>query len=76
MSGTPRALCVAAGTSSDRLNGKKLLEYELWSADWKAKVKASKFNEWPEYGWQRSGTSPSRAIDASWRWNIRIRELK
>ncbi len=32
------------------LNGTKLLEYELWSPDWEAKVKASKFNEWPPYG--------------------------
>jgi hypothetical protein len=32
------------------LNGKKLLEYELKSPDWTAKVKASKFNAWPHYG--------------------------
>ncbi len=32
------------------MNGRKLLEYELGSADWTAKVKASKFAAWPEYG--------------------------
>ncbi len=32
------------------LNGTKLLEYELWSPDWEAKVKASKFNDWKGYG--------------------------
>lgn len=32
------------------LNGVKLLEYELGSADWEARVKASKFNQWPAYG--------------------------
>jgi Domain of Unknown Function (DUF1080) len=32
------------------LNGVKLLEYELGSPDWQAKVKASKFNDWPNYG--------------------------
>lgn len=32
------------------LNGQKLLEYELGSADWEAKVKASKFNDYPHYG--------------------------
>ncbi len=32
------------------LNGTKIVEYELGSADWTAKVKASKFNEWPGYG--------------------------
>lgn len=32
------------------LNGVKLLEYEYGSPDWSAKVKASKFSEWPNYG--------------------------
>ena len=32
------------------LNGTKLVTYELGSADWKAKVAASKFKDWPHYG--------------------------
>lgn len=32
------------------LNGTKIVEYELWSPDWEAKVKASKFVEYPSYG--------------------------
>ncbi len=32
------------------LNGQKVVEYELFSPDWEAKVKASKFGEWPHYG--------------------------
>lgn len=32
------------------LNGNKVVEYELWSADWKAKVAASKFAKYPNYG--------------------------
>jgi hypothetical protein len=32
------------------LNDFKLLEYELGSADWMAKVAASKFKDWPHYG--------------------------
>ena len=32
------------------LNGIKLLEYELWIPDWEAKVKASKFVDYPHYG--------------------------
>ena len=32
------------------MNGRKLLEYELQSPDWEAKVKASKFAVWPKYG--------------------------
>jgi hypothetical protein len=37
------------------LNDVKLLEYELWSPDWEAKVKASKFAVWPHYGRARKG---------------------
>ncbi|MEO6443689.1 MAG: DUF1080 domain-containing protein [Gemmatimonadaceae bacterium] len=37
------------------LNGKKLLEYELWSPDWEAKVRATKFAEWPRYGREKTG---------------------
>ncbi len=37
------------------LNGTKLLEYELNSDDWKARVAKSKFAEWPNYGKARKG---------------------
>ena len=37
------------------LNGQKVVEYELGSADWKRRVADSKFVEWPEYGQARSG---------------------
>jgi len=37
------------------LNGTKVVEYELWSDDWKAKVAASKFAKWPNYGLAKSG---------------------
>ena len=37
------------------LNGTKLLEYELWSPDWEAKVKASKFGVHPGYGRAKKG---------------------
>jgi hypothetical protein len=32
------------------LNGIKVVEYHLGSADWEAKVRASKFAQWPIYG--------------------------
>ena len=32
------------------LNGQKVVEYELESPDWEAKVAASKFKQWPGYG--------------------------
>jgi Domain of Unknown Function (DUF1080) len=37
------------------LNGFKLLEYEMGSPDWEARMKASKFAAWPKYGRLRSG---------------------
>jgi hypothetical protein len=37
------------------LNGFKLLEYEFGSADWEAKVQASKFAVYPNYGRAKSG---------------------
>ncbi|HKF98691.1 MAG TPA: DUF1080 domain-containing protein, partial [Steroidobacteraceae bacterium] len=60
------------------LNGKKVLEYELKSADWKARVAASKFAKYPNYGLAASGLIGLQgdhpgvlAIR-----NIRIRELQ
>ena len=37
------------------LNGTKLLEYELWTDDWKAQVAASKFAAMPGYGLNEKG---------------------
>ena len=37
------------------LNGRKVVSYELWSADWKAKVAASKFAKYPSYGLAKEG---------------------
>ena len=37
------------------LNGKKVVDYEMWSPDWKAKVKASKFSAYPNYGLAKRG---------------------
>jgi hypothetical protein len=60
------------------LNNMKLLEYELWSPDWEAKVKASKFAAYPNYGRAKRGHIALQGDHAgvlAFR-NIRIRELK
>lgn len=60
------------------LNGTKLLEYELWSPDWEAKVAASKFGKWPNFGRAkrgRIGLQGDHAEALAFR-SIRIRELK
>jgi hypothetical protein len=60
------------------LNDFKLLEYELWSPDWEAKVKASKFAEWPDYGRKKQGHLALQGDhngNLAFR-NIRIREMR
>jgi len=59
------------------LNGIKLLEYELWSSDWEARVKASKFAKWPNFGRAKRGhiaLQGDHAGTLAFR-NIRIREM-
>jgi hypothetical protein len=59
------------------LNGQKVVEYELWSPDWKAKVAASKFSAYPNYGMAKKGyigIQGDHPGTLSLR-NIRIREL-
>ena len=59
------------------LNGTKMVEYELWSPDWEAKVKASKFNEYPKYGRAKRGHIGIQGDHEGQLQlrNIRIREL-
>ena len=74
-----RTRIVARGAHVEHwLNGVKLLEYELWSPDWEAKVKASKFSEWPNYGRARRGyiaLQGDHTGSLGFR-NIRIREVQ
>jgi len=60
------------------LNGFKLLEYELWSADWESKVKASKFKDYPNYGRAKKGRFALQGDhDGALAFrNIRVKELK
>jgi len=37
------------------MNGVMVVEYELWSPEWRARVQASKFAQWPEYGMAHRG---------------------
>ncbi len=60
------------------LNGTRLLSYELWSPDWEAKVKASKFAPWANYGRAKTGYIGMQGDHngtLAFR-NIRIRELQ
>ena len=59
------------------LNGMKMLEYEMWSPEWKALVKKSKFNQWPEYGMQKTGhlVIQNHGDHVQFR-NLRVRRLQ
>jgi hypothetical protein len=60
------------------LNGFKMEEYELRSPDWEARVKASKFGAWPNYGRAKKGhigLQGDHNGTLAFR-NIRIRELQ
>lgn len=37
------------------MNGVKVVQYELWSDEWRRLVQASKFAQWPEYGMAHRG---------------------
>jgi hypothetical protein len=69
-------LRVQDGRVEHWLNGVKVVEYELGSADWERRVAASKFTEWPRYG--RTGRGHI-ALQDHGDWvayrNIRIRPL-
>ncbi|UCC24356.1 MAG: DUF1080 domain-containing protein [Gemmatimonadales bacterium] len=58
------------------LNGQQIVDYELWSDDWKARLAESKFTEWPEYGTYPEGHI---GLQDHGDWvayrNIKIREL-
>jgi len=58
------------------LNGEKIVEYELWTDEWKTDVAASKWIDFPDYGLRESGHIALQGdhTNASYR-NMRIRVL-
>jgi hypothetical protein len=59
------------------LNGQKVVEYELESPDWEAKVAASKFKQWPGYGRAPKGHIALQDHgDRVWYRSIKIREIR
>lgn len=58
------------------LNGEQIVDYELWSDDWKARLAESKFTQWPVYGTYPRGHI---GLQDHGDWvafrNIKIREL-
>lgn len=58
------------------LNGTRVVEYTLGSDDWKGRVAASKFAQWPGYGQAARGHIALQDHgDPVWYRNVRIRKL-
>jgi len=58
------------------LNGTKVVEYELWTDEWKAMVAETKFGAWEQYGLNESGhIALQDHDDPVWYRNIRIKPL-
>jgi hypothetical protein len=50
------ARIVVTGTHVEHwMNGQRVVAYDLESPDWKAKVAASKFSQYPNYGLAKKG---------------------
>lgn len=59
------------------LNGMKVVEYDINSADFKARVAGSKFKQWPQFATGKTGAiALQNHGDAVWFKNIKIRVLK
>jgi hypothetical protein len=58
------------------LNGAKIVEYDIGSDDWNARIAKSKFAEWEHFAKYRKGhIGLQDHTDRVWFRNIRIREL-
>jgi hypothetical protein len=59
------------------LNGTKVVEYELWSHDWKDRVASTKFKQWPTFGLNHAGHIALQEHDARVAYrSIRIKALQ
>jgi hypothetical protein len=69
-------LVVRDGEVEHWLNGYKIVEYTIGSADWSARVAASKFADWEHFAQYRKGhIALQDHTDRVWFRNIRIREF-
>ena len=58
------------------LNGKKVVEYDLWTDEWKQQVAATKFKDMPGYGASKEGhIALQDHQDRVWFRNVRVRKL-
>lgn len=69
-------LVIDNGKAEHWLNGRKVVEYELWTEEWNKMVAGSKFKDMPDFGKARKGyISLQDHGDPVWYRNIKIRKL-
>ena len=69
-------IVVNEGKVEHWLNGEKVVDYELWTPEWKEQVAHTKFKDMPDYGKAKSGHIALQGHgDAVWFREIKIREL-
>jgi hypothetical protein len=70
-------IVVRHGKVEHWLNGMKVAEYDMGSADFKARVAGSKFKAWPQFAASPTGhIALQNHGNAVWYKNLKIRELK
>lgn len=70
-------LIIKNGHLEHWLNGRKVVETEMWTDDWKNMIANSKFKDMPGFGTARKGhISLQDHGDRVWYRNIKIKELK
>jgi hypothetical protein len=58
------------------LNGKKVLEYEMWTDDWNKRVQEGKWKDYPDYGKAKTGHIALQDHGSKiWFRNIKLKEL-
>ena len=58
------------------LNGEKVVEYQLWTPDWEARVKAGKWKDHPDYGRAHKGHLGLQDHgNVTWFRNIKVKKL-
>lgn len=69
-------LVIDNGKAEHWLNGRKVVEYELWTEEWNKMIAASKFKDMPDFGKARKGyISLQDHGDPVWYRNIKIKKL-
>jgi hypothetical protein len=59
------------------LNGEKVVDYRLWTDEWRALVAGSKFAQWPGYGMKKRGhVALQDHGNPVWFRNVKIRRLR